>query len=114
MNYADIARICHSVSDFSKRENYTYKALPVIVWEFETIADFAHAKAELTRAIHEWQPHTSGFARLKAPDRCELDCYGVTFRLICKQVLMTPHGPFGAAELGIKRVTIGEGGDAQT
>lgn len=44
--------------------------------------------------------------RTVAPHVFEIDCHGVTFRLVCKQIMMTKAGPVGAAEFsGTSRLT---------
>jgi hypothetical protein len=103
MTSDDIIRLCAEVSHFSKKANLRWKGLPIIAWEFADIGDFHNAKAMLMRAITPmmlaYTGDTPPWQRIIDPSVMEIDCHGVTFRLICKQKMMTRHGPFGAAEM---------------
>ena len=76
--------------------------MPVLQWEFASIADYHRARCDLLRALEpelRFMVKGGEHFRKVSDDVEELDCYGTTFRLICKQKIMTPRGPFGAAEM---------------
>lgn len=101
MEVDDIMRVCAEVSRFSRKANWTWKALPVIEWEFPTISDFARAKMELLKSIGPMVPYEreASWQRATSPNTYEIDCHAVTFRLICRETIRTPHGTFSAAEI---------------
>jgi hypothetical protein len=100
IDFNDVVRLCAEVYQFSRKADLRWKGLPVVTWEFGDMGDFMNTKAMLLRAL---QPHmigdTKSWQRVLDPTTLEIDCHGVTFRLICKQKMMTRHGPFGAAEM---------------
>lgn len=98
----EIARLCHEASLFSSSAGWTFKALPVMQWEFPTIGDFARARVQLIRAISPLmvaERNEAAWQRATSPSTFEIDCYGITFRLVCKQILATPARNFGAAQI---------------
>lgn len=100
MEINHLSALCNHVSDFGARENWRFKAMPVIVWEFASINDFMDARVGLERMLIKTPPYTlDALLRSPAPHLCEIDCCGITFRLVCREVLMTEHGPYGAAEI---------------
>ena len=104
LDYETIVRTCREVHRMSRMANWQWKGMPVLQWEFATIGDFARAKVDILQAI---QPHMVGnteaaWQRVDGPEICELDCHGITFRLICKQRLAAPGGKtYGAAQVVI-------------
>lgn len=104
MTLSDLAQLSAQISNFSRKHNYRWKACPVICWEFATLNDYFHARADLEQAICS-EPYYAAtprqFTRTLSPDTCELDCYGVTFRLTCLQRMMTPAGERGANQLTV-------------
>jgi hypothetical protein len=104
MTPTDLHRLCAQVADFGVLHDWRFKARPTIVWEFATLSDFAGAQFALERCILEMCPYLTSrqITRSPHPGMMELDCHGVTFRLVCDQITMTPDGPFGAAEIAPK------------
>lgn len=104
LDYEAIVRTCREAHRLSRMANWQWKSMPVLQWEFATIGDFARAKMDILRAV---QPHMIGtneaaWQRIDGPEICELDCYGITVRLICKQRLAAPDGKaYGAAHIVI-------------
>jgi hypothetical protein len=99
----DIKRTCYEVMALGKIAGWQFKSLPVVQWEFPTISEYMRARMELLRAMSPElakmvRDVDAGFRRVSGHTE-ELDCYGVTFRLICTQKFMTPHGPYGAADM---------------
>ena len=83
----DIIRICAEVSRFGLKANYTFKGLPVVQWEFSSVGDFARARDEILRAISPMMGSTinpASWQRTVDRHTFEIDCYNVTFRLVCK------------------------------
>ena len=102
-----VKRICAETRRFSMQANWKWVALPVMQWEFADIGQFAIARMQLLQAL---EPHMlamqspSDWQRTDGPDRFEIDCYGVTFRLVCRQRIATPGGKtVGAAEVFIAK-----------
>lgn len=99
----EIQRLCHAVSRFQAMQQWQFKAVPVICWEFADLAHFYQAKASLCRTIMEdpylsTQPFQPVERNLDA-HTVEIDAMGVIFRLRCLQQLMTPAGAKGATEV---------------
>jgi hypothetical protein len=99
----DIMEVCRRVMMLGRIANWQFKGLPVMQWEFADISDYHRARKDLMIAM---APELRGMVRdadrlfrRVSDDVEELDCYGVTFRLICKQKMMTRSGPYGAADL---------------
>lgn len=101
MNFSDITRLCREVSLFGHKQNYTFKGLPVIVWEFDEPSHFLDARMMLERSIREDQTflHRGSIVREMGPFCIELDAVAVTFRLECRHYQFTPDGQKGIAEL---------------
>ena len=99
LNAGDIRQLCAYVRHLSNKAHWQWKGLPVICWEFATIEDFVQARAELLSALTPMMLDMKNATRRISSEISEIDCHGVTFRLICKQRLMTTHGPYGASEL---------------
>lgn len=93
----DIKRLCYSLHVFSRKSEWCWGTLPVVVYEFSTIKDFMAARSDLIMAIEIERLDSS--ARSPAPHIEEIDCNGVTFRLVCREVMQTERGCFGAAEV---------------
>lgn len=86
--------------DFGDRQNWQFKGLPVLVWEFGPVEDFIAAQRELMQCIAPHMVPGENLAKIIGPDICEVDCFGVTFRLICKGRLAIPgKGSFSANDL---------------
>lgn len=99
MTSDDIKRICFEVRRLSHAAHWDMKGLPVIVWQFATIGDFASARRDLLMAMTaDVAPAGSERERLVSGEVTELECYGVIFRLVCAQQSMTRSGPLGANE----------------
>lgn len=101
MKYDDIVRMSREVYVFGARENWRFKALPIITFEFSTLGDFARAKMEMlqcTRAMLFMFDEKSQ-TRMFQDDTFEMDIHGVTVRLVCTQIMMTPQGPIGAGSV---------------
>ncbi|HEY4356023.1 MAG TPA: hypothetical protein VGN16_09775 [Acidobacteriaceae bacterium] len=101
MNFSDITTLCREVSKFGLKQNYTFKALPVIVWEFDEPNQFLDARMMLERSIHEDMAflHRGNIVREIGPFCIELDAAAVTFRLECRHYQWTQAGQKGIAEL---------------
>jgi hypothetical protein len=93
-----IGRLCHEVNFFSNYNAWHWKGTPVIEWEFADIHDFMFAKCALLQN-NDLLFRVISAVRSPAPHIWEIDCCNVTFRLICRAVLMTERGPYGAAEI---------------
>lgn len=103
----DIERLCAEARRLSTKANWAFKALPVMEWTFPTIGDFARAKMQVQRALTPRMGLTSegAWQRAVSPSTFEVDYYGITFRLICREVLATPQGNYGAAQILYREVT---------
>lgn len=99
MELDDILRLSAEVSQFSRKNDLRWEAQPVITWTFADMRDFMNARRKLQRALSNQATVKDGRTRKVSSDSVEIDCYGVTFRLTCKQKVMTKHGPFGAADM---------------
>lgn len=109
MDYADIARVCHEVARLSDSANWRFKGAAVIQWEFATISDFMRARADVTMALQDvmkFQLSDAAWQRAVSPDILELDCHGVTFRLVCSQRVAHPGFPGGVGAAQMKMPTI--------
>lgn len=101
MNLSHLATLCADISHFGDEQNWRFKAMPVISYEFATIKEFCEAVFALEQMLRT-DPSTqaSGISlRIVGSHTREIDCCGVTFRLICHEQVMTVRGPYGAAEL---------------
>lgn len=100
IDFSDIVRLCAEIHEFSHKADLCWKGVPVITWEFATVGDFANTRAAILQAL---EPHMVGavgsWQRTVAPDTMEIDCHGVTFRLVCKQRHWTPRGPYGIGDM---------------
>lgn len=88
-----IVRTCREVYRLSRMANWRWKGMPIIQWEFPDIGEFHRAKVDLLRAIEPMMVKMvseASWQRIDGPEICEIDCHGVTFRLICKQRLAVP------------------------
>lgn len=97
-----IIRMCGEARRFSSVAGWQFQGMAVMQWEFASISAFAEAKMQLLRAITPMMMHArsdAAWQRATSPDECEIDCNGVTFRLICKQRLATPLRTVCAAEI---------------
>lgn len=101
----DIARLCREASYFQAKRNWQLKAPCVISWEFADIGEFHAARADLMREILTADAYLamkpSQIERVVSPHMVELDCCGVTFRLVCLAIMDTQHGPKGAMEVNM-------------
>jgi hypothetical protein len=80
----DMRRLCGMVNHFSRKADWRWKGLPVIVWEFAMIGDYANALDDI-RAAFPIESLVQGPAhRTVASGIEEVDCNGVTFRLVCR------------------------------
>jgi hypothetical protein len=101
-DFEDVLRLCHGVSNFSRQANWKWKGFPVIQWEFPTIKEFATARLQIEQILRPEMykmSHDGSWARIVDPETFEVDCYNVTFRLICREKLKTPQAVVGAAEM---------------
>lgn len=103
----NLAALCRQVADFGFRQNWQLLGTPIITWQFETISDFAAAEFALMKAIRDLCRYQLPGQERRAinPGTIELNCYGVTFRITCTQVLDTPLGQRRAAELNFEHYT---------
>lgn len=105
MTLTDIAHLCATVSRLQHKQNWTLQATPVICFQFSTMNDFFQAKSDLERMISSEPFYATDpkrlaqITRVSGPDTVELDCYGVTFRLICLQRMDTAAGPKGVGQV---------------
>lgn len=85
----DIRRLCAAANNFSNKAHWRWKGLPVMVWEFATRKDFEHARMSLQAALDkELLPSSvANMDRLQGENRVDIDCFGITFRLLLKSVL---------------------------
>lgn len=96
----DIVRVCATVGEFSRMANWRWKALPIVEWEFPTISEFARARAQILQAVTPLMVYgENNWQRSMDANTLEIDCHGVTFRLVCRERMATPHGSYGAAEI---------------
>ena len=105
----DIIRTCREVHRLSRIADWRWKGMPVIQWEFLDISQFGRAKMDLLSAIGPMMMHTRNEAewqRNDGPEICEIDCHGVTFRLVCKQRLAVAGRAtaVGAAEMVFRKL----------
>jgi hypothetical protein len=101
----EIMRLCDSVGDFSRSNDWRFKAKPVIVWEFSTIGEYARARMDILRAMQDllkFSRTDDGWQRAISSEVTEIDCMGVTFRLVCAEKTMTPKGPYGVGDMKFK------------
>lgn len=101
LNFSFVSRLCAAASELGRSADWTWTGKPVLCWEFATINDFSHARADLLASI---SPELAladrrSMERLVSSDVAEIDCYGITFRLVCKQRIVMREGPYGAAEI---------------
>ena len=103
-----IIRICGEVRRFSQIANWQWSGLPVIQWEFPTISAFARAKMQLLAALSPMMMmhmrNETERQRATSKDEFEIDCNGVTFRLMCKQRIATPLHTVWAAEMVFRQM----------
>ena len=96
-----IKDVCYRVGMIGRTAGWRLNAMPVVQWEFATLHDYARARMDLLRAMtpemHAMMRGNPEFRRISDHIE-EVDIFGVTFRLICKQQIMTPRGPIGAAD----------------
>lgn len=100
----EMRRLCAEVAAFSRSADWKFQAMPVVAWEFLTIDAFAKAKRSVLYAVGplmRYEPRES-WHRAVSPEVYEIDCEGVTFRLTCRQRMMTPAGAVGAAEIAFR------------
>jgi hypothetical protein len=103
-DFEAIARLSAEASKFSSRAQWHFKARPVLSFEFSTLSDFARAQMDLMQAVSPVMIYAVGWERRPAPHIFEVDCLGITFRLICTQVVKLPDGSaLGASEVKFKR-----------
>lgn len=97
---SELGELCRRVSAFARRRNWQFTARPIISFEFATIMEFSRARADLLAAINN-DPMLTTTVRRDAPSSEveEFQIAGVTFRLTCKQLMMTPRGVYGASEI---------------
>lgn len=97
----DIGRLCAEARRLSTKAGWRFKALPVMEWTFPTIGDFVRAKVQVQRALlpHMAPTRDQAWQRIVSPSSFEIDYYGITFRLVCREVLATPQGNYGAAQV---------------
>lgn len=93
--------LCAHINHFSASTEWRWKALPIVTWEFGTVREYHNARAELRMAIARDMSLTGSDSPIRAVNSAceEFDCYGVTFRLVCKEMTMTVRGPIGVVEL---------------
>jgi hypothetical protein len=78
----DIRRLCATIADFSAAADLRFKAMPVITWSFATTRDLNHARANLMQCLSgDLMPMSKEQVERVRGRICEIDCYGVTFRL---------------------------------
>lgn len=114
MNFSSITTLCRTVSRFGHEHNFTFKALPVIVWEFDDPQQFLAARMELERAIIENQKWaTPEPVKVTGPFTVEITAAAVTFRLECRHYQFTERGQKGIAELkpGVDFIKMSKPGD---
>lgn len=104
MEIEHLTAICNHVRSFQARSGWEFKSLPILTFEFPTIVEFHDAKEQLFRCI---MPELRGrdgrqIERLIGDDTCELDCYNVTFRLVCKQRIMLRQRSAGANDFTVE------------
>jgi hypothetical protein len=88
-NAEEIRKTCYTVMRLGKLAQLQFKALPVIQWEFADKSNFFRAEAALKQALDREMTHVvMDYQRREMPrvGVVEFDCYGVTFRLICKAI----------------------------
>jgi hypothetical protein len=88
-NAEEIRKTCYTVMRLGKLAQLQFKALPVIQWEFADKSNFFRAEAALKQALDREMTHVvMDYQRREMPrvGVVEFDCYGVTFRLICKTI----------------------------
>jgi hypothetical protein len=92
-HFSEIADLCNRVYRFQALQNWRFKALPVISWEFPDVGEFFAARAMLERAINaSRQPFAVDMIRLPDRSTVEMDVCGVTFRLSCPAIYTTADG----------------------
>ncbi len=97
--------MCDAVGDFSRSNDWRFKAKPVIVLEFSTISEYARARMDILRAMQDllkFAIRDNGWQRAISSEVTEIDCMGVTFRLVCAEKIMPPKGPNGVGDKKLK------------
>jgi hypothetical protein len=85
----EIRKTCYTVMRLGKEADLQFQALPVIQWEFADKSNFFRAEAALKQALDREMTHVVMDYQRREILRSgviEFDCYGVTFRLICKTI----------------------------
>lgn len=79
-----IHEACHHIRRMSKSFNWMFKANPVLQWEFSNPHDYHRAVCELYQSFS-----TSPLFEVRDnhPGVVEMDCRGVTFRLVCLELI---------------------------
>lgn len=95
-----IKQLCATVRHFSRLANWNWQAMPVIMYEFASMRAFHEARADILEATKNMHLDSRNIAtRIISSEIEEIDCNGITFRLVCRERVMTTNGPYGAAEL---------------
>lgn len=96
INIDMVKQLCAEARRFSVQADWKWVALPVMQWEFADIGQFAIAKMQLLQVIEPimmpMMRNPADWQRTDGPDRFEIDCYGITFRLVCRQRIATSGG----------------------
>lgn len=94
-----IKQVCYEVRNFSDRSGLRFRAMPVIEWEFADIHEYMRARVMLKQCLTPdlIAAQVVSGPRVINPHCEEIELFGVTFRLICHQMLHTPYGEVGAA-----------------
>lgn len=83
ISLSEVSRLCESVNRFSHHADFRWKGLPVIIWEFADKRAYVDALAGLSRAVETLNFVPNAEPRV-SEGLSEIDCYGVTFRLVLK------------------------------
>lgn len=99
MDLSTLANICMHVSTLPVAENWC-RCDVVVSYEFDSIDEFMAAYHALCRACLDTPLYVScTHPRRPRSDTVEITLYDVTFRLVCRKVMMSEHGAHGAADL---------------
>jgi hypothetical protein len=103
----ELAQIAALATHFAGARDWRWKGNIVIDFQFQTMSDYFNAKSDLANLVLSSPSYPVSahgrdqVERILSPDSCELDFYGVTFRLTCKERVATPRGSAGVTQVKV-------------
>lgn len=97
----DLKRLCAEVRRFSMKADLTWKGLPKVCWEFVQRKDFEEARFLIMSILKEELIPTTlkGHERIMGSETMEIDCMGVTFRLVCRDRVYIGSRSYGIGDI---------------